>query len=71
MSLTNKKSSENFFNGFMSVLNLYPKIQLPERIERHSFDSGFLLDSDALNNDWKKIGNDLENSIREYENSSE
>ncbi len=70
MSLYNKKSLDCFITGFESAFDLYPKIDLPERLEAFE-KNGFVLDESALRNDWKQIENDIENSRRNYDNSTE
>lgn len=71
MSLSDKKSTECFFKGFTSVLDLSPKIDLPERFKYEPSNSWLLVDANALSDDWKKIGNDLENAMRKYDKSTE
>lgn len=66
MSDLNKKSSDAFWKGFQSAVNLYPKIDLPEKCGFR--DSNSNPDAEALYNDWKKVGNDIENALRNYDN---
>lgn len=57
MPLMDKNSSQEFWKGYTSVLNLYPQIDLPQPIKSHVKvpESDFL----ALYNDWETIGQDF------------
>lgn len=71
MSLKSEDFSGNFLRGFSSVLELYPHIDFPDRSASKPHDNGFSLDAHALTNDWEKVEQDLKNSLRKYEHSSE
>jgi midasin (ATPase involved in ribosome maturation) len=71
MSFSDKNSWKCFFKGFNSALDLSPRILLSEESMKEPDENNwFLADANSLHNDWKKIGSDLDNSIRKYENST-
>lgn len=67
--LTNSNFIE-FFKGFASVLDLCPKIKLPARFSSKTLENFSDIDSNALNSDWEKVGQDLKKAFRNYEKNS-
>lgn len=69
MSLLEDNFSESFLKGFSSALDIYPRIELPERLQSETQNSSLLVDVHALTSDFKKFEYDMNKAIQIYESS--
>jgi hypothetical protein len=53
MLFVNENPTSNFLRGISSVTNLYPQVDLPERLA--FVDNEFNSDFEVLTDDWKKV----------------
>ena len=67
--LSNNNFTDSFFEGFSSILDLCPKLELPLRFKTPI--SPAEADYIALKGDWDKIGHDIKNSMKKYDQSSQ
>jgi hypothetical protein len=65
MSLLDENFAESFLRGFSSVWDISPRIELPERMQCKTLEESLLVDTRALESDFKKFSKDMDKAVQD------